>query len=86
MKEASMDLKAQIREFVIKNFYVPDGATLSNDASLLDRGVIDSTGVFEIIGFIEDTFQVTVEDTEMVPENLDSVDRIAAYIERKRAK
>jgi acyl carrier protein len=86
MKEASMDLKAQIRAFVIKNFYVPDGASLADNVSLLDRGVIDSTGVFEVIRFIEETFQVTVEDTEMVPENLDSIERIAAYVERKRAK
>lgn len=80
-----MDLKAQIRAFITKNFYVPDGSTIPDDASLLDRGVIDSTGVFEVIGFIEDTFRLTVEDTEMIPENLDSIDRITAYIERKRA-
>jgi acyl carrier protein len=80
-----MDLKAQIRAFITKNFYVADGSTIPDEASLLDRGVIDSTGVFEIIGFIEDTFRLTVEDTEMIPENLDSIDRITAYIERKRA-
>lgn len=80
-----MDLKAQIRAFITKNFYVPDGNTIPDEASLLDRGVIDSTGVFEVIGFIEDTFRLTVEDTEMIPENLDSIDRITAYVERKRA-
>jgi acyl carrier protein len=80
-----MDLKAQIRAFITKNFYIPDGSTIPDEASLLDRGVIDSTGVFEVIGFIEDTFHLTVEDTEMIPENLDSIDRITAYIERKRA-
>ncbi len=80
-----MDLKAQIRAFITKNFYVPDGSSIPDEASLLDRGVIDSTGVFEVIGFIEDTFRLTVEDAEMIPENLDSIDRITAYIERKRA-
>ncbi len=80
-----MGLKAQIRAFITKNFYVSDGNPIADEASLLDRGIIDSTGVFEIIGFIEDTFQLTVEDTEMVPENLDSIDRLTAYVERKRA-
>jgi acyl carrier protein len=84
MKEPGMDLKAQIRAFITKNFYIPDGSALPDEASLLDRGIIDSTGVFEVIGFIEDTFRLTVEDAEMVPENLDSIDRITSYIERKR--
>jgi len=78
-----MDAKAQIRAFITKNFYVPDGTTIADDASLLEHGVIDSTGVLEVIGFLEDNFHVTVEDTEMLPENLDSIDRIAAFVARK---
>jgi acyl carrier protein len=81
-----MDLKSQVRAFITKNFYVPDGTTIADEASLLDHGVIDSTGVLEVIGFIEDSFQLAVEDTEMLPENLDSIDRITAFIERKRAQ
>jgi acyl carrier protein len=80
-----MDIKSQVRDFANKNFYVPEGTHIADDKSLLDQGVIDSTGVFELIGFIEDTFAVTVEDTETLPENLDSIDRIAAFIERKLA-
>ena len=78
-----MDARTQIRAFITKNFYVPDGTTIADDASLLDHGVIDSTGVLEVIGFIEDNFHVTVEDTEMLPENLDSIDRITAFVTRK---
>jgi acyl carrier protein len=77
-------VQEQLRSFVISNFYVADPATLSNAESLLDSGVMDSTGVLEVIAFIEETFDIVVEDTEMLPENLDSVDNIASYILRKR--
>ena len=53
-------------------------------ASILDRGIIDSTGVLGVIGFIEDTFGSTVEDSEMLPENLESIDRIANFVTRKK--
>jgi acyl carrier protein len=76
---------ARVRDFVVKNFYVADPAGLADDASLLDGGVIDSTGVLEVIGFIERTYGVHVEDDEMLPENLDSIARISAYVERKKA-
>lgn len=74
----------QVRAFITSNFYVADPSSLDNEASLLDRGVIDSTGVLEVIFFIEETFGVTVEDSEMLPDNLDSIERIAAFVERKK--
>ncbi len=79
-----MDVKSKIRAFIITNFYVPAGMALPDDASLLGQGVVDSTGVLEVIGFLEDSFQMTVDDTEMLPENLDSIDRLTAFVERKR--
>jgi acyl carrier protein len=78
-----MEIKQQVRDFITTNFYVPDPTALGDSTSLLDKGIIDSTGVLEVIGFIEDTFGITVEDSEMLPENLDSVERIAAYVSRK---
>jgi acyl carrier protein len=79
-----METKQRVREFVTSNFFVQDAAGLTDSASLLDLGVVDSTGVLEIMGFLETTFGVTVEDDEIVPDNLDSIERIAAFIERKR--
>ena len=73
----------QIRSFLVSNFYVSDVKTLMNDTSLLDQGIVDSTGVLEIIGFIEETFGITVEDSELLPENLDSIQGIEQYIIRK---
>jgi len=79
-----MELKRQVREFVTSNFYVADPKTLEDRTSLLDQGIIDSTGVLEVIMFIESTFGLTVEDSEMLPENLDSIERIAAFVARKQ--
>jgi acyl carrier protein len=80
----AMQPKPQIRDFVTTNFYVADPAALDDQASLLEHGIIDSTGVLEVIAFIEETFGITVEDDEMLPENLDSIERIATFVVRKK--
>jgi acyl carrier protein len=79
-----MALTKQVRDFVTTNFYVPDPDSLEDRTSLLDHGIIDSTGVLEVIMFIETTYGVTVEDSEMLPENLDSIERIARFVGRKK--
>ncbi len=79
------EFRARVREFIFKTFYVADHQALRDDTSLLEAGLVDSTGVLEIIQFIEATFGVHVEDDEIVPENLDSVERLAAYVSRKTA-
>lgn len=76
-------IQEQIKAFVTSNFYVADPAALSNAESLLDSGIMDSTGVLEVISYIEETFHITVEDAEMLPENLDSIDNITNFISRK---
>lgn len=81
-----MDAKGQIREFLRKNYYLPEAAQLTDEASLLSQGIIDSTGVLELIAFIERTFGITVLDTETIPGNLDSVDGIVAYVQRKQRR
>jgi acyl carrier protein len=80
-----MSAQEQIRKFVTTNFYVPDPAALADTASFLDAGIVDSTGVLEIVNFLETEFDVKVEDAEMLPENLDSIANLAAFIERKRS-
>ncbi len=79
-----MDIRDQVRTFISGTFYVADPALLPDDASLLERGVVDSTGVLEVIAFIERTFGVTVTNTEMRPDNLDSIAKISAFVARKR--
>lgn len=73
-----------IRRFILENYlFTDDQAQLGLDDSLLGRGIVDSTGMLEIILFIEEQLGVKVADTEMVPEHLDSVNRIAAFVNSK---
>ena len=79
-----MTVEDQIRQYVADNFlFSDDGDQLSNDASFLEEGIIDSTGVLELVMFVEETFSITVEDEEIVPENFDSVGQLATYVHRK---
>jgi len=81
----SSELHNQVRNFILENYlFTDDESALGLDESLLDRGIVDSTGMLEIIMFIEDELGVSVEDDEMIPENLDSVNRIAAFVTRKK--
>jgi acyl carrier protein len=78
-------LREQIRTFVLQNYlFTDDPAALRLDDSLLGRGIVDSTGMLEIIFFIEEQLGVKVKDEDMVPDNLDGVNRIARYVESKR--
>lgn len=76
--------KDNIRAFLVANFYVSDPAALRDDTSLLDQGIIDSTGVLEVVGYLEQTFDIVVDDSELLPENLDTIQGIAAYVIRKQ--
>lgn len=76
--------KDGIRAFLAANFYVADVTALRDDSSLIDQGIIDSTGVLEVVGFIEQTFGITVDDSELLPENLDTIQGIATYVIRKQ--
>ena len=76
----------QVRTFIFENFlFDAEESALGNDDSFLEQGVIDSTGVLELVEWIEETFEIKIDDTELVPENLDSVNLITAFIERKNA-
>jgi acyl carrier protein len=79
-------METEIRGFLAENFPLgEDPGNLPADASLLEAGIIDSTGVLELVGFIEETYDVRVEDEELLPENLDSIQSIVGFVERKRA-
>ena len=81
-----MDIRQTIRSHVLQNYlFTDDQSVLADDESFLEKGFIDSTGVIELTHFLEDTFGIKVEDTEMLPENLDSIDFLVEFVERKRA-
>jgi len=79
-----MDNFAKIREFVVENFLFGDGEALKYDTSFMEEGIIDSTGILELVFFIEETFGFSVEDDELIPENMDSLQNIARFIDRKQ--
>jgi acyl carrier protein len=81
------DLKQSIRAFVETSFLFREGRErLGDDESLLAAGLIDSTGILELVSYLESEFSIAVDDAEIVPENLDSIGRIAAYVGSKQAE
>jgi acyl carrier protein len=71
----------QIRKFLVERF--PQARHLSNDDALLDKGVVDSLGILEIVAFLEQAFHMTVADEELLPENFQSVERLATFVQSK---
>ena len=81
-----MEIATKIKTFIHDNFLLGDKKKMINeDESFLQNGIIDSTGVLELVNFIEDTYNIKVEDEELVPENLDSIKNLIAYISRKQS-
>lgn len=79
-------VETEIRGYIVKNFlFGVDDAGITAEDSLLDKGVIDSTGVLEVVGFLDEHFGVAVLDDELVPGNFDSIAKLTAFVNRKRA-
>ena len=79
-------VQTRIRDFIVENFlFGDDSQPLPGDLSLIESDMVDSTGILELVGFLEEGFGLTVADADIVPANLDTIDRIAAFIERKKA-
>ena len=78
-----MDNREAVRRFILGNFFVVEGSPLADEDPLLEHGVVDSTGVLEIIRFVEVNYGIKLDDDEIVPENLGSISNIAAFLERK---
>lgn len=81
-----MSIKQQVRQFILSNYlFTDDESKLSDADSLMQSGTMDSTGILELIMFLEETFDIKVGDDEMVPANLDSVVNVVSFVERKKA-
>lgn len=78
-----MDNSSKVREFVVENFLFGDGEALKEETSFMEEGVIDSTGILELVFFLEESFGINVEDHELVPENMDSLHNISKFIDSK---
>ena len=78
-----MTIQERVRKFIVENFYVSEPGELLEDTSLIGAGLVDSTGMLEVIGFLEAEYGIRVDDRETTPENLETIGRIAAFIGRK---
>lgn len=79
------DVKQVVRRYLLDNFLMGSNASIADDASFMKGHVLDSSGIMELIMFLEETFGVKVDDAELVPANLDSLNNIDAFVARKRA-
>jgi len=75
--------KSKIREFIIENFLFGNDDGLQDETSFLEEGIIDSTGVLELVNFLEEEFEITIDDEDLIPENLDSINNVNSYLEKK---
>jgi len=77
-------IQKQIWDFILENFLYsePDNGLNETD-SFLEKGIIDSTGILELIAFIEQTYEIQIEDEELIPENLDSLNNVASFVQKK---
>jgi len=79
------DTQKKIRNFVIENLLLGEEENdFSDNQSFLESGLIDSTGILEVIAFLEEEYEITIEDEEMIPDNLDSVDNIVAFLQTRQ--
>jgi len=78
------EILKRINQFITETFlFTDEGEAFNEEDSFLETGLIDSTGILELIQFLEDTFEIEVEDEEMVPENLDSIQRVTKFVTSK---
>jgi acyl carrier protein len=78
-----MDHVQKVRAFIIENFLYGEDGRITDETSFLGSSIIDSTGVLELVNYLEETFHITVDDDEVIPDNLDSLKNIDHYLKRK---
>ncbi len=80
------DVKSQVRKFIMDNFVMGSNApSFADGDSFIEHHIIDSTGFLELVSYLEETYGLTVEDDEMTPDHLDSLDNIEAYVRQKKS-
>ncbi len=80
-----MGVQDRVKQFIVENFYVSDPGELTPETSLIAAGYVDSTGMLELMAFLEKEFAIHINDREATPENLETLARIDGFVARKRA-
>jgi len=81
-----IDTKKKIREFIKTHFLLGNDSKLKDEDSFMEKGVVDSTGILEIVSFVEETFSFKIFDEELLPENLDSINNLSVFIHKKQGQ
>lgn len=83
VQEAQLTNIYSVKKFIVDHFLFGDGSALQNDTSFLEKGIIDSTGFLEVVSFLEETYSITVEDDELLPENFECLNNIDQFLQKK---
>jgi acyl carrier protein len=78
-------IENELRKFILDNFLIGREDVLSNHDSFLEKGIFDSTGILELVSFLERRYNIELEPEELIPENLDSISSLAGFLQRKLA-
>lgn len=79
-----MSLQQDVRTFIVDNFLFGEDNGLKDDSSFLEEGIVDSTGIMQLVAFLQEQYRIAIEDEELIPDNLDSIRKVVAFIEGKR--
>jgi len=83
--DATVDVRERVRRFIVDSFYVRDATEVADEASLIASGLVDSTGVLEVVTFLESEFGIAVAQDEMTPDNLETIECIAIFVAAKKS-
>ncbi len=78
-----LTLQHELRNYIMENYFFGQGESLGNDDSFMELGIIDSTGVLELISHLEERYSIEIASEELIPENLDSIERLTRFVSRK---
>ncbi len=84
-KQREMDYVNAVRDYIVEHFLFGDGGAFKEDTPFIEEGIIDSTGILELVMFLEETYGIKIEDSELVPQNFDSLANISQYLAGKTA-
>ncbi|GFO69664.1 acyl carrier protein [Geomonas limicola] len=79
-----MRLQEEIRQFIVDTFLFGEDGGLKDDSSFLEEGIVDSTGILQLVSFLQDRYLISIEDAELIPDNLDSIGKVSAFVRNKR--
>lgn len=79
-----MSLQQDIRGFIVENFLFGEDGGLEDDSSFIEQGIVDSTGIMQLVSYLQEQYRIAIEDEELIPDNLDSIRKVAAFIEGKK--